>query len=396
MNILFYCDEYPPYITGGIGSVTKIIAEELVRRGHCVYVIGYYPFEKVKEQITISNGVHIYRYNLNLRTSKLSQLVLSKISKNNFINKLIIQKEVSYIENKIEQVLAEKNIDILELTDYYQFNKFANNLKFKKFKTPTFLRIHGSAYIVSKHQNLRNIEYIKQNDIKHLQRCDYISSVSKFSLNCITNEFPFLQEKESSIIYNPIENSFVQNSEIKDSSTILFIGKVVESKGCYNLIKAFNKCAKQHNNIKLQIIGNGNIKEAMSLIDPSIKEQVIFEGYCNRATIKEAIDNCSFACIPSFFENFSMVALEIMARKKALIYTNRASGKEIIDDGINGILVDPDSVEMITNKINLLIEDPKYKNKLAENAQNTIKKEFTTSVIIKKIEDLYFSKIKKS
>ena len=32
MNILFYCSEYPPYVTGGIGSATKIVAEELAKR----------------------------------------------------------------------------------------------------------------------------------------------------------------------------------------------------------------------------------------------------------------------------------------------------------------------------------------------------------------------------
>ena len=44
MKILFYCNEYPPYPTGGIGSVTKIVAEELVKRGHEIFVVGYYPY----------------------------------------------------------------------------------------------------------------------------------------------------------------------------------------------------------------------------------------------------------------------------------------------------------------------------------------------------------------
>ena len=47
MNILFYCDEYPPYITGGIGSVTQTVAEYLSSKGHNIYFIGYYPFEKI-------------------------------------------------------------------------------------------------------------------------------------------------------------------------------------------------------------------------------------------------------------------------------------------------------------------------------------------------------------
>ena len=57
MNLLYYCSEYPPYKSGGIGTVTKIVAEELVRRGHNVSVIGYYPdinelfFDKVDKYV---------------------------------------------------------------------------------------------------------------------------------------------------------------------------------------------------------------------------------------------------------------------------------------------------------------------------------------------------------
>ena len=75
MNILFYCAEYPPYKTGGIGSVTKIFAEELVRRGHNVYVMGYYPENKSFPQYSVINGVHIYRLNLGYRSNKIGNII---------------------------------------------------------------------------------------------------------------------------------------------------------------------------------------------------------------------------------------------------------------------------------------------------------------------------------
>lgn len=43
MNILYLCDEYPPAKTGGIGTVTKVVAEAMVQKGHTVYVLSGRP-----------------------------------------------------------------------------------------------------------------------------------------------------------------------------------------------------------------------------------------------------------------------------------------------------------------------------------------------------------------
>ena len=395
MNILFYCDEYPPYITGGIGSVTQTVAEYLSSKGHNIYVIGYYPFEKIKQEYTLQNGVHIYRYNLHYRDNYIKRNIFSRLLKGSFISTFIIQKEVSFIENKIKTLIRQKNIQILELTDYYQFNKEAPNLKFQKFEIPVILRVHGSAYFIAKNQAWKHQQYIKINDSKHFDRCDYITAVSYFALTSIVNNFPQLKAKEANVIYNPISQNFLENKSNNNSSIILFIGKLIESKGCYALLKAYNTVVSKHPNVKLQLIGGGDIEKARTFVTPQYLDQVEFKGYCNHNEIKKAIDNCSFACIPTFFENFSMVALEVMARQKALIYTTRTSGKEIIDDGINGLLVDPTDIKSIEDKINFLIENESIKDKIAENAYKKIKTKFSISVISKQLEIFYSQIIKK-
>lgn len=389
MNILFYCDEYPPSQTGGIGSVTKIIAEDLVKKGHSIYIIGYYPFERIQQEYTNENGVHIYRYNKNYRTNRIQRAIFSKFLKRTFFSTFLIQKEVSFIENKICQLIKQKNIQILELTDYYQFNKEAPHLTFKRFNIPVVLRIHGSAYFIAKNQGYNKLNYIRQNDINHFIRCDYITAVSQFALNSILNDFPEINKKKQCVIYNPIENDFLKKNQPNNSLTILFIGKLVKSKGCYSLLKAFNIIAAQHPNIQLQLIGGGDIIKAKSFVNPQYLDRVHFCGYYNREQIKKAIDNCLFACIPTFFENFSMVALEIMARQKALIYTSRTSGKEIITNGENGFLINPENIREIATTINLLIENKTLRNNIAQKAYQQIEQNFTTSTITNQIENFY-------
>ena len=135
--------------------------------------------------------------------------------------------------------------------------------------------------------------------------------------------------------------------------------------------------------------GAENIEKAKTLVDSEFRDRVDFLGYCNRETIKREIDSCSFACIPSYFETFGMVALEIMSRNKALIFTERTAGREIIIDGVDGLLVNPKDINQIANKIQLLLNDKYYRDQIAEKGYNKIKEKFVVSKIVSQLEDFY-------
>lgn len=389
MNILFYCSEYPPFVTGGIGSATKTVAEELAKRGHNVYVVGYYVSMPTKGVVYENiNNVHIYRINKGYRNNAIKQklfVLLNKIGKTNFI----IQKEVSYIDEFIQHLIDTKNIDVLEFTDYLNQCLYTKGkLSFKKFDVPCILRIHGCASFLCSLKGLHK-DYIHENDQRHFSRCNHISSVSQYSLDYILENFDCKHFNLKEVIYNPINKAFLQKNPENDNNTILFIGKIIETKGCYSLLKAFNNISLRYPNWKLRLIGNGNIQEAKGFIHPNVVDKVTFVGYCNRDKIKEEIDNCSFACIPTYFENFSMVALEVMAREKALVYTERTSGKEIIEDNSNGFLVNPENIKEIEEKCNELITNAQKRREFAEKAYFTIKDNFLVETITDKLEDLY-------
>lgn len=388
MNILFYCAEYPPYKTGGIGSVTKIFAEELVRRGYNVYVVGYYPENKSFPQYSVINGVHIYRLNLGYRSNKIGNIIFRILHKLK-LSFVIIQKELKCTEDFIAKIIDQHNIDILELTDHYRFNISHKRLFYRKFNIPTILRIHGSMSFLSDLRGEKNLNLI-ENDSCHFSRCDYISAVSRYSLDWVKSYYPTIKFKDEVVIYNPLEDKFLnKNDNDIDTKTILFLGKVVETKGAYSLLKAFNICASKDKNVRLRLIGGGDIEYAKTLVSPEFKNRVDFLGFCDRDTIKREIDSCSFACIPSYFENFSMVALEIMARSKALIFTERASGSEIIIDGEDGFLVNPEDVDQIADRMLLLLNDKNLRGKFATNGYNKIKEKFVVSKIMIQIENCY-------
>lgn len=387
MNILYQCSEYPPFRNGGIGTVTKIVAEEMARRGHNVYVIGHYPEMEGHELIEKINGVIVYRYNCGLRHGYFKGQLSHILNRLHLIG-YILQKEVNWFEKKIENLIKKHNIDILEMVDFYEFNNHNAHLNFHRFAVPTVLRVHGSASFILQNSG-KSHPYAKDNDIAHFARTDYLCSVSKFSENYIKENFSISNFKRVQVIYNPIEKSFLKHNIPSNKNSILFIGRLIQTKGAYTVAAAFGRIVEKYPEWRLRMAGGGNIEALRKTISPLVQKNVDFLGFCNRQKIMEEIDNCSFSCIPSFFENFSMVPLEIMGRTRAVIFTNRTSGNEIINSGVDGYTVDPEDIDEVFEKMKNLIEDKNLCNQFAERGYEKIVSDFCEDEIGKTLENFY-------
>lgn len=385
MNILFYCSEYPPYTTGGIGRVTKIVAETLAARGHKVHIIGFYSSMPTVYECSEENGVSVFRHKLDSMIEK--KPLLFRCIRKLGLSRRIAQKQVDYVENIINDHILKYNIDVFELTDFYPFVLLAPRLRFRDFPAHTVLRIHGSASFVQALSGKGKKYYVK-NDSAHFSRCQSLLAVSQFSLKYVLDHYSLPENIHKGVVYNPIDDNYLKMSEDKDDS-ILFIGKLIETKGCFSLARAFNIIADKYPNTKLVFVGGGEQADLKMMINKQYLNRVIFLGYCDRDKLTEVIDSCSFACIPSYFENFSMVVLEVMARGKTLIFTERTSGKEIIIDGVNGYTVNPEDEFEIASKLELLICNRELRMTLAKNAYKIIDENYRATVIVDQLESSY-------
>ena len=388
MNILFYCDEYPPARNGGIGTVVKLVAEAMSRRGHRVVVAGKYWKGKGRSTTEQINGVTVVRFH------KKSYQSLSFVLLGLLRSKRSKQKKAQLVFSKtqrlLEKLVDRYAIDVIEMPDYVDDFVHSDGLKTFKWKSPVpkIIRVHGSVSFLNYFLKGRQDEKKVEQDRAYFNKADAICAVSAFSREYVKENI--CPEKQVDVIYNPIEESwFKQLDGGRESQTILFFGKIARMKGVFSLIKAFNLVAKEFPQVNLKLIGKGNTKQAKDLVEPSIAERVLFSGFIPQECIVEEIDKSLFCILPSYFENFSMAALEVLARHKALIYTNRASGNELIEDGVNGLLVDPDDPAQIADKMRLMLSNFDLRNRLADNGYETCRQRFSTSVIIPQIESYY-------
>jgi glycosyltransferase involved in cell wall biosynthesis len=150
-----------------------------------------------------------------------------------------------------------------------------------------------------------------------------------------------------------------EGSADNNVSYILCVSAYKEQKAIDVLIRAFKMVHSADPSLKLVLVGDGPLRGqledlAMSL---GIQDQIEFHGPKERAEVAKLLRGCKVFALPSRFETFGIVILEAMACKKPVIATTAGGIPEIIEDGKNGILVEPDNPKALADALITVLKD---------------------------------------
>ena len=169
----------------------------------------------------------------------------------------------------------------------------------------------------------------------------------------------------------------------------IFTGALWEKKGIYQLAKAWNAVTREVAGAKLAIYGRGREELVKEYLEEETKNSVAFYGYIKREELYQKLATATVAVFPSYAECFALAPLEAMACGTAVIFSTRTSGPELIDNNKTGLLVDPDNVEDLAEKIIELLNNPEKTSTLAIAGKELVRREFDISIIAKKNLEVY-------
>ena len=401
MRILFSCDEYPPLCAGGIGTATATVAENLAQKGHKIYVVSGWINDHNLPYVSKINGVVIYRIKyfnilkiILTKDTSLNKIIRGVLSKTKLLSVLAAfewKKTVKFIN----RLVYDNNIDIIEMPDYNVLTNYISNkiiLKYPRWAVPVVVRVHGSKAFISYYETGKIDNITLKNDYNLLASGSAVLAVSHFAAKFIHNVLLF--NRKVDVIYNPMNNRFIVNPlsiSRERSKEIIFIGKIVETKGAYNLIKAFNLFVEAHPDYQLIMIGDGNIKQAEAYATQKSLSHIVFTGYLTEDKIRGYLSKAAFAVIPSFFETLGQAAIEILSSGNILIYTKAATGPEIIEDGNNGFLVDPHNIQEIAEKMDYVADHIMELSSMRVKSVQNIINRFSENIIIPQLEQYYLN-----
>lgn len=171
--------------------------------------------------------------------------------------------------------------------------------------------------------------------------------------------------KNIAVIPNPV-NTIDTDISVKKKQ-IVTLGRLSREKGHIILIRAFSKLKQE--DWTLHIIGDGPERPNLEaeILSLEISERVIFYGH--KKDFGEILGESEIFVLPSFYEGFPNALIEAMSVPLPCISSDCIAGpRDIIEDGINGLLVEPGNVEALTLALNRLIEIPDLRKKLTLEA----------------------------
>jgi glycosyltransferase involved in cell wall biosynthesis len=202
------------------------------------------------------------------------------------------------------------------------------------------------------------------------EEADAITACSSHTLNEAIEFTGVDPGHRASVVYNGVSIDEFASAvpETRDRPYVLALGRHVREKGFDVLLDAFARLTNPaRGGHTLVIAGDGPLRA--SLTDQArrlgIDGLVDFAGRCDRQRTAALFAGCTLFVLPSRHEPMGIVNLEAMAAGRPVLATAVGGVPELIEHGVNGVLVEPDDPVALAAKLEALIGDESLRVRLA-------------------------------
>lgn len=178
---------------------------------------------------------------------------------------------------------------------------------------------------------------------------------------------------------------------VKDVFTFVFVGRIVKDKGINELVAAFKRLQAREPKTRLILVGE--YEDSLDPITPEARKE-IDDNPCILAVGKQkdvrpwlaASDALVF---PSYREGFPNVVIEAGAMGLPSIVTDINGSREIIQDGVNGLIVPPKNEDALLKEMERLVEDAALASYLASHARRLVASRYELGYVKQCLLDFY-------
>lgn len=170
---------------------------------------------------------------------------------------------------------------------------------------------------------------------------------------------------------------------------LLAVGRVCEQKGYDTLLKAAKLLKDQKQRYKLLIAGDGPLWEDMNKLRNvlGLQTEVSFLG--KRNDVSELLQLADIFVLSSNWEGMPISIIEAMMCGKPIVATAVDGSRELVRNGVDGLLVSPQDPHALTAALMKTIADDSMRSHFGKCARERAYKEFTMDVMVERLMNLY-------
>jgi glycosyltransferase involved in cell wall biosynthesis len=369
MNILFLYSANIDPIRGGIERVTDVLASCFEKKGHNVYFLGLKPYTKaddvrqyyLPDPRAAANVLNI-QYFLSFLQDKKIGIVINQEGLNPKVSGMAYHCRdmhiilISVIHNSL--LASIKNFQ----------SAYAD--RFQKWGIKWLLPLTGRRWVKNGLLYLYQLKYknhysalCEKSNMVVLLSAKFKEELEFFTGKALKNNVMGIPNPVSFVINDP-GNADFQNKR----KELLYVGRIdFSQKRVDLLLKIWQKLDRQFPDWSLRIVGGGRqLPEAKQLSSLLKLKNVYFEGFQDPCVYYQ---NASLFCMTSSYEGFGIVLVEAMQYGVVpFAFNSYLSVTDIIDDGINGILVPPFDTAIYAASLAALMENKTLRNEYSKAA----------------------------
>jgi glycosyltransferase involved in cell wall biosynthesis len=185
---------------------------------------------------------------------------------------------------------------------------------------------------------------------------------------------------------------------LEDADVVCFVGGFQPWHGLDLLVESFVNVRQEIPNAKLLLIGDGRARSTIDqkISDLGLDSVVIITGFVPQTCVPEILAAADVAVLPYprlpkelWFSPLKLY--EYMAAGKAIVASRSGQIADVIQDGLNGLLVEPGDVDDLARAIIRLLKSPSLRAALGQNARNQAVERHSWDQYTRQLEEIYLA-----
>lgn len=258
-----------------------------------------------------------------------------------------------------------------------------------RLQIPVVTTVHG--HDITKHENAIAQS---QDNRRFFERVDKIIAVSDFiAQQALTRGCP-----EHKLVQHYIGidlHKFTQQKQESDLPSLLFVGRLVEKKGCTYLLQAMQQLKSKFPELRLTIVGDGPLKYSLQQEVAARQINVEFTGSESADQIRERLARSWLFVAPSITaadgdaEGLGMVFLEAQALHTPVVSFQSGGVVEAVADEATGLLSAEKDVDALINNITTLLDNTSLRHHMGSQGRARVEQKFDVRKQCASLELIY-------
>ena len=160
---------------------------------------------------------------------------------------------------------------------------------------------------------------------------------------------------------------------LPDRPQALFIGVLERYKNVDGLVAAWRAAAPRLPATQLRIVGDGRLRPLVERLQADLPEQTRWDRELDTPAISAALDESSLLVLPSRSEGLPRVAIEALCRGRPVLATSVGGVPDLIDDGVNGWLVESGDPRVLADALVRVLGQPAALEPVAAEARESVR-----------------------